>query len=273
MNQDTEKALLLNQINYPDDLRELQISQLPELCKELRQDIIKEVSCNPGHFAASLGTVELTVALHYVFQTPYDRIVWDVGHQAYGHKILTGRRQTFSTNRKLGGIRPFPSPQESEYDTFACGHASNSISAALGMAVAAQLKGEKDRHVVAVIGDGKKYVSALIVPDFDELGIWATKHKIKFTTNEELVNDASVHGMMDKLINEYQKNLAAYEQIKRFVLLPRQFSMENGELTNTLKIKRAVINKRYAKLIDAMYAADYRPKGKKDEKLNVEFVF
>ena len=154
MNQDTEKALLLNQINYPNDLRKLEVGQLPELCEELRQDIIKEVSCNPGHFAASLGTVELTVALHYVFQTPYDRIVWDVGHQAYGHKILTGRRDAFSTNRKLGGIRPFPSPQESEYDSFACGHASNSISAALGIAVAAQLKGEKDRRVVAVIGDG-----------------------------------------------------------------------------------------------------------------------
>ncbi len=126
---------------------------------------------------------------------------------------------------------------------------------------------------VAVIGDGKKYVSALIVPDFDELGIWAAKHKIKFKNNEELVNDPKVHEMIEKLINEYQKDLASYEQIKRFVLLPRPFTMESGELTNTLKIKRAVVNKRYAKLIDAMYAVDYRPKGKKEEKLNVEFVF
>ena len=125
---------LLNSISDPEDLRKLSVDQLPEICKELRQDIIKEVSCNPGHFAASLGTVELTVALHYVFNTPYDRIVWDVGHQAYGHKILTGRRETFSTNRKFKGIRPFPSPDESDYDTFTCGHASNSISAALGMA-------------------------------------------------------------------------------------------------------------------------------------------
>ena len=132
---------LLNSINYPEDLRKLTVEQLPEVCGELRQDIIKELSCNPGHFAASLGTVELTVALHYVYNTPYDRIVWDVGHQAYGHKILTGRREAFSTNRKLGGIRPFPSPEESEYDTFTCGHASNSISAALGMAVAAAKKG------------------------------------------------------------------------------------------------------------------------------------
>lgn len=145
---------LLNAINTPEDLRLLSVDQLPEVCDELRQDIIKELSCNPGHFAASLGTVELTVALHYVYNTPYDRIVWDVGHQAYGHKILTGRREAFSTNRKLGGIRPFPSPEESEYDSFTCGHASNSISVALGMAVAAAQKGEKDRHVVAVIGDG-----------------------------------------------------------------------------------------------------------------------
>ena len=145
---------LLNTITFPEDLRQLSVEELPEVCKELRQDIIKEVSCNPGHFAASLGTVELTVALHYVFNTPYDRIVWDVGHQAYGHKILTGRREAFSTNRKFKGVRPFPSPEESDYDTFTCGHASNSISAALGMAVAAAEKGEKDRHVVAVIGDG-----------------------------------------------------------------------------------------------------------------------
>ena len=145
---------LLNGITTPDDLRRLKVEQLPEVCRELRQDIIEEVSRNPGHFAASLGTVELTVALHYVYNTPYDRIVWDVGHQAYGHKILTGRREAFSTNRRFKGIRPFPSPEESPYDTFACGHASNSISAALGMCVAAMRKGEKDRHVVAVIGDG-----------------------------------------------------------------------------------------------------------------------
>ena len=123
---------------------------------------------------------------------------------------------------------------------------------------------------VAVIGDGRKYVSALIVPDFDELSMWATKRKIKFKNNEELVNNPKTHEMIEKLINEYQKNLASYEQIKRFVLLPRPFTMESGELTNTLKIKRAVVNKRYAKLIDAMYAMDYRPKGKKDEQLDVD---
>ena len=145
---------LLDHISSPDDLRRLSITQLPELCAELRHDIVDELSVNPGHLASSLGVVELTVALHYVFSTPYDRIVWDVGHQAYGHKILTGRKDTFCTNRKLHGIRPFPTPMESEYDTFTCGHASNSISAALGMAVAARKTGHDDRHVVAVIGDG-----------------------------------------------------------------------------------------------------------------------
>ena len=149
-----KKFELLDKIIYPSDLRKLSIEQLPEVCKELRENIIEEVSVNPGHFASSLGVVELTVALHYVYDTPDDRIVWDVGHQAYGHKILTGRRDRFCTNRKLGGIRPFPSPDESEYDTFTCGHASNSISAALGMAVAARKSENTDRHVVAVIGDG-----------------------------------------------------------------------------------------------------------------------
>lgn len=149
-----KKFELLDKIIYPSDLRKLSVEQLPEVCKELRENIIEEVSVNPGHFASSLGVVELTVALHYVYDTPDDRIVWDVGHQAYGHKILTGRRDRFCTNRKLGGIRPFPSPDESEYDTFTCGHASNSISAALGMAVAARKSENTDRHVVAVIGDG-----------------------------------------------------------------------------------------------------------------------
>ena len=146
---DKEKFSLLNQIKYPSDLRRLSIGQLPEVCRELREDIVEELSVNPGHLASSLGVTELTVALHYVYDTPNDLLVWDVGHQAYGHKILTGRRETFCTNRKLHGLRPFPTPLESEYDTFTCGHASNSISAALGMAVA-----NRDRHVVAIIGDG-----------------------------------------------------------------------------------------------------------------------
>lgn len=153
MENNKEEYKYLNRIDYPADLRKLRVDELPQVCEELRNDIIRELAVNPGHLASSLGVVELTVALHYVFNTPEDRIVWDVGHQAYGHKILTGRRDSFCTNRKLNGLKPFPHPDESEYDTFCCGHASNSISAALGMAVAANLNNE-DRKVVAVIGDG-----------------------------------------------------------------------------------------------------------------------
>ncbi len=144
---------LLSKISTPEDLRKLDPADLVKVSAELRQFIIDFVSNNPGHFGASLGVVELTVALHYVFNTPYDKIIWDVGHQAYGHKILTGRREKFSTNRKYKGISGFPKMAESEYDAFGTGHSSTSISAALGMAVAAKRKGEK-RHVVAVIGDG-----------------------------------------------------------------------------------------------------------------------
>ncbi|MGQ8337290.1 1-deoxy-D-xylulose-5-phosphate synthase [Sunxiuqinia sp. A32] len=145
---------LLKKINAPSDLRQLKLEDLPLVCEELRQFIIEQVSNNPGHLGASLGVVELTVALHYTYNTPYDLLVWDVGHQAYGHKILTGRRDTFHTNRKYKGISGFPKPSESEYDTFGVGHASTSISASLGMAVAASLKKENDRKIVAVIGDG-----------------------------------------------------------------------------------------------------------------------
>lgn len=145
---------LLEMIDYPDDLRRLKVNELPQVCNELRQYIIDVLSEHPGHLGASLGTVELTVALHYVFNTPYDRIVWDVGHQAYGHKILTGRREGFHTLRTFKGISGFPNPKESEYDAFIAGHASTSISAALGMSVATNLKDEEKRKVVAVIGDG-----------------------------------------------------------------------------------------------------------------------
>jgi 1-deoxy-D-xylulose-5-phosphate synthase len=145
---------LLQQINYPSDLRQLSEDQLEQVCQELRQYIIDIVSVNGGHFAASLGVVELTVALEYVLNTPYDQLVWDVGHQAYGHKILTGRREAFHTNRIYNGISGFPKRSESEYDTFGVGHSSTSISAALGMAVASQYKGETDKQHVAVIGDG-----------------------------------------------------------------------------------------------------------------------
>lgn len=149
----TQQCPLLATIDSPADLKKLRVEQLPQVCDELRRFMIHHLAVNPGHFASSMGAVEIVVALHYVFNTPDDRIVWDVGHQAYAHKILTGRRDLFHTNRKLGGLSGFPIPTESEYDTFTAGHASNSISAALGMAVADRLQGNKNRKVVAVIGD------------------------------------------------------------------------------------------------------------------------
>ena len=201
---------LLDSISYPEDLRKLSVEQLPEVCEELRQDIIQELSCNPGHFAASLGTVELTVALHYVYNTPYDRIVWDVGHQAYGHKMLTGRRESFCTNRKFKGIRPFPTPVESDYDTFTCGHASNSISAALGMAVAAARKGEKDRHVVAVIGDGSMS-GGLAFEGLNNASSTANNLLIILNDNDMAI-DRSVGGMKQYLFNLTTSN--RYNQLR-----------------------------------------------------------
>lgn len=145
---------LLSKIDTPEDLRKLPVADLPQVCSELRKFLIYSLSENPGHFASSMGAVEITVALHYVLNTPYDRIVWDVGHQAYSHKVLTGRRSVFNTSRKLNGISGFPNPEESEYDAFIAGHASNSISAGLGMAIASRINNdEKRRNVVAVIGD------------------------------------------------------------------------------------------------------------------------
>ena len=190
---------LLNKIDSPDDLRQLPAEVLPEVCGELRLKIIDELSRNPGHFGSSLGVVELTVALHYVFNTPYDRIVWDVGHQAYGHKILTGRRDRFYTNRKLNGLCPFPSPSESEYDTFTCGHASNSISAALGMAVAAARKGEKSRKVVAVIGDGSMS-GGLAFEGLNNAS--GTPNNLLIILNDNnMAIDRSVGGMKQYLLN------------------------------------------------------------------------
>ena len=153
MAEEKTSKSLLSSIDSPQDLKQLQPEQLPQVCEEIREEIIDVLSQNPGHLGSSLGAVELAVALHYVYNTPEDRIVWDVGHQAYAHKILTGRREAFHTNRKYGGIRPFPTPLESKYDTCTCGHASNAISIGLGMAVAAKNQ-HSDRKVVAVIGDG-----------------------------------------------------------------------------------------------------------------------
>ena len=224
-NVDKKKFGLLSQIKYPEDLRKLSIDELPEVCKELRQDIIDEVSVNPGHFASSLGVVEITVALHYVFNTPYDRLVWDVGHQAYGHKILTGRRDKFCTNRKLHGIRPFPSPLESEYDTFTCGHASNSISAALGMAVAAKKTGHSDRHVVAIIGDGA--MSGGLA--FEGL------NNVSNTPNDLLIilndNDMSIDRAVGGM-EQYLINLDTNETYNRLRFKASQWLHANGHLND-----------------------------------------
>lgn len=189
----------LDNIDSPEDLRKLPVEELPEVCKELREMIIDELSRNPGHFGSSLGVIELTVALHYTFSTPYDRIVWDVGHQAYAHKILTGRRDRFSTNRKLNGLAPFPTPTESEYDTFTCGHASNSISAALGMAVSANLKNETNRHIVAVIGDGSMS-GGLAFEGLNNAS--ATPNNLLIILNDNnMAIDRSVGGMKQYLLN------------------------------------------------------------------------
>lgn len=190
---------LLDKIEIPCDLRRLNVNQLPQVCDELRQFLIEELANNPGHLGSSLGTVEMTVALHYVYDTPKDKLVWDVGHQAYGHKILTGRRKIFSTNRKFGGLRPFPTPAESEYDTFVCGHASNSISAALGMAVAAKKLKEKPEHVVAIIGDGAMS-GGLAYEGLNNASQYPNDMLIILNDNNMSI-DRSVGGMKDYLLH------------------------------------------------------------------------
>lgn len=186
-------------ITYPQDLRQLKVEDLPQVCNELRQDILDELSVNPGHLASSLGAVEITVALHYVYDTPNDKIVWDVGHQAYGHKILTGRKDKFNTNRKLHGLKPFPSPLESDYDSFVCGHASNSISAGLGMAVAEKRNGDSAHHVVAVIGDGA-ISGGLAFEGLNNVSAMPNDMLIILNDNNMSI-DRSVGGMKDYLIN------------------------------------------------------------------------
>lgn len=190
--------VLLPNINSPADLKELKEAQLVELCQEVREYIIDVCSCNPGHFGASLGTVELAVALHYVFNTPYDKLIWDVGHQAYAHKILTGRRDQFRTNRMLGGVSGFPKISESEYDAFGVGHASTSISAALGMAVAARLNKE-DRQVVAVIGDGSM-TGGLAFEGLNNAG-WQKANMLVVLNDNHMAIDSSVGALDSYLLN------------------------------------------------------------------------
>jgi 1-deoxy-D-xylulose-5-phosphate synthase len=192
-------ADLLNNILFPEDLKKLELSELPKLSEELRQFIIDIVSTNPGHFGASLGVVELTVALHYVFNTPYDRIVWDVGHQAYGHKILTGRREDFHLNRKYKGLSGFPNISESEYDSFGVGHSSTSISAALGMAKAAAFKKEEDRQIVAVIGDGSM-TAGLAFEGLNNAGIENTNLLVILNDNNMAI-DPNVGALKEYLLD------------------------------------------------------------------------
>ncbi len=190
---------LLKTINSPADLRRLPIEQLPQVCDELRHFIIHSLANNPGHFGSNMGSVELTVALHYVFNTPYDRIVWDVGHQAYSHKILTGRRDNFDTCRKLNGLSGFPNPAESEYDSFIAGHASNSISVALGMATAAQLKEEQEHKVIAVIGDAS-ISGGLAFEGLNNASIHPNNLLIILNDNDMAI-DQNVGGLNDYLVN------------------------------------------------------------------------
>lgn len=190
---------LLKNILFPSDLKKLDLTELPKLSEELRQFIIDIVSTNPGHFGASLGVVELTVALHYVFNTPYDRIVWDVGHQAYGHKILTGRREEFHTNRKYKGISGFPNITESEYDSFGVGHSSTSISAALGMAKAAGFKKEEDRQIIAVIGDGAM-TAGLAFEGLNNAGIEKTNLLVILNDNNMAI-DPNVGALKEYLLD------------------------------------------------------------------------
>ncbi len=227
-----KKDSLLNNIEYPPDLKKLKVEQLPQVCDELRAFIIDELSHNPGHFASSLGTVEITVALHYVFNLPNDNLVWDVGHQAYGHKILTGRRKTFSTNRKFGGISGFPNPNESDYDSFIAGHASNSISASLGMAVATKLE-KKDNHTVAIIGDGAM-TGGLAFEGLNNASICDNNLLIILNDNHMAI-DPAVGGVSDYLLkltsspryNRVREGLAGYISDERKGKLTR--------LTNSVK--------------------------------------
>ena len=229
----------LHKIDSPDDLKQISRKDLPEVCNELREFILDEVSRNPGHLGSNLGSVELTVALHYVFRTPYDRIVWDVGHQAYGHKILTGRRDRFHTNRMLGGICGFPSIFESEYDAFGVGHASTSISAALGMSIAALLKKEDKRRIVAVIGDGSM-TGGLAFEGLNNTSM--DKNDLLIVLNDNQMAIDPVHGGITQYLVDittsatYNKfRYKAYRVLRRLGLMNDNAKKKVQLLGNTLK--------------------------------------
>ncbi len=190
---------ILSNINYPKDLRQLSKDELPQLAKEIREFIINIVATKEGHLGSSLGVVELTIALHYVFDTPNDLIVWDVGHQAYVHKILTGRRELFHTNRQLNGLSGFPNREESNYDAFGTGHSSTSISAALGMAIASKLNGDMEKHHIAVIGDAS-IASGMAFEGLNHAGV--TEANILVVLNDNAIGiDPSVGALKQYLTN------------------------------------------------------------------------
>ena len=230
---------LLQKINSPDDLKNMSMDQLLTVCSELREFIIDHLSHNPGHFASSLGTVELTVALHYLYNTPFDRLVWDVGHQAYSHKILTGRRDQFHTNRKFGGISGFTNPEESEYDTFIAGHASTSISAALGMAVAATLNNQPEQHVVAIIGDGAM-TGGLAFEGLNNVCSQPNNLLIILNDNDMSI-DANVGGLKEYLVKMTSSSLynrlryGIYKQFKRRNLIDDEKKNFILRFNNSLK--------------------------------------
>ncbi len=196
---DKPKTELLDQIIFPSDLKKLRPEELIKLSNELREFIIHTVSKNQGHLGASLGVVELTVALHYIYNTPYDQIVWDVGHQAYGHKILTGRKDAFHTNRKYNGLSGFPKRSESEYDAFGVGHASTSISAALGIAIGSKLRGADDRHVVAIIGDGS-LTGGLAFEGLNNAG-FSNANLLVIVNDNNMAIDRNVGALQDYLLD------------------------------------------------------------------------
>lgn len=219
---------LLARIDSPADLKKMDVDQLPAVCDELRKFIVHELSENPGHFASSMGAVEIAVALHYVFNTPDDRLVWDVGHQAYAHKILTGRRDRFSTNRKMGGLSGFPNPSESEYDTFQAGHASNSISAALGMSIASELQSNPDRRVVAVIGDAS-ISGGLAFEGINNASIH--KNNLLIVLND---NDMSIDRPVGAL-GEYMTKLSTSKSYNNFRYKTYQFMRKHGVIGDSGK--------------------------------------
>lgn len=230
---------VFSKVKYPSDIRKLDIVGLKQLCADMRKFLIRELSHNPGHFASSMGAMELTVALHYVFDTPNDRIVWDVGHQAYPHKLLTGRAAQFDTNRRLGGLSGFPNPAESEYDTFTAGHASNSISAALGMAVASALKHEPRRHVVAVIGDAS-IGGGLAFEGLNNAANSESNLLIILNDNDMSIdrNVGSLNGYLAKInTSKTYNNLRyrTYNLLKRLHLISRKSSSRILRFNNSIK--------------------------------------